>query len=45
MKTKLNMLHRTLSRWLSRVGASLRRVARRSKPEHAPQSFRGGQVI
>ena len=45
MKTKLNMLHRTLSRWLSRVGASLRRAGQRSKPEHTSQRFRGGQVI
>ena len=50
MKNSLNMLRRTMhsiiSRWIGRIGASLRRATGRpAKPEHAPQHWQGGQVI
>ncbi len=42
MKTRLN----NLSRWLSRIGASLRRaIGHHAKHKCTPQPWQGGQVI
>jgi hypothetical protein len=41
----LSTYWKTLSRWLTRIGASLRRALRRTaKPDNAPHHLRG-QVI
>ncbi len=42
MKARLS----NLTRWLARIGLSLRRILRRSaKPDCTPQHWQGGQVI